>query len=121
MKKTLFTLAILFYSGINLAQEKMYSYALQIGFWNFYAEEYEWEEVKNCDVVFFLQGDVIIANDEAKSTYYTYECVLQSKEICRWKAYDESKRKCAISMIFGKTNFFIVTYNDICYRYSVNF
>lgn len=121
MKKKLFTLAILFYSGINLAQEKLESYALQIGFWNFYTEQFDYQPVQPCDVVFYLQNDIIISNDEAKSTYYTYECTLDIIGMGSWRAYDENRKKCGVSMIFGKTNFFIVAYSDICYRYYVNF
>jgi len=120
MKRLIFTLILLLFSSISVAQEKLDSYALQIGYWNFYTERYDWQETKVCDVSFFVQGDVIIANDYAESTYYTYECTLKSKTICSWLAYDERRRKCWVSMVFGETSFFIVTYKDMCYRYYVN-
>jgi hypothetical protein len=120
MKKILLAFALFLVSTVAIAQEKIESYALQIGFWNAYTEQFDYQPVQPCDVVFFLQGDMIIANDEAKSTYYTYECTLQIEGMSSWNAYDEGRRKCGVSMIFGKTSFLIVAYSDACYRYFVN-
>lgn len=120
MKNLLITLIFLFTIEQFKAQERLSSYALQIGHWNEFIQDFNWENVKYCDVGFLIQGDIIIANDEAKSTYYTYNNFDQSELVNSWEAFDEGRRKCIVTMMFGKTSYFIVTYSDICYRYFVN-
>lgn len=120
MKKLLLTIIIIFTSLVSIAQEVLQSYALEVGHWDSYYQEYNWERIKVCDVRFILQGDVIIANDEAESTYYTYETIIATDASASWNAFDEQKRKCIVSLVNGDESVFIVIYNDICYRYYVN-
>ena len=120
MKKALLTLIVVLISLISMAQEVLQSYALQVGHWNEYSETYSWEPLKTCDVKFLLQGDIIIANDAAESTYYTYETLTATETTASWSAYDEERRKCIVSLVGGVSSYFIVIYNDVCYKYFVN-
>jgi len=94
MKKLILSIAFMVMSLVLYAQKTMNSYALQIGHWNSYSETYSWESLKFCDVKFFFQGDIIIANDVAESTYYTYDVIIQDDYSSSWNAFDEQKRKC---------------------------
>ena len=121
MKKLLLVLVLSLICLIGSAQKTMTSYALQIGHWNSYSETYSWESLKFCDVKFFFQGDIIIANDVAESTYYTYDVIIQDDYSSSWNAFDEQKRKCIVSLVNGEEICFIVIYNDVCYKYFVTF
>lgn len=105
---------------VSTAQEVLTSYALQVGHWNDYTETYTWEPLKTCDVKFLLQGDIIISNDAAESTYYTYETLTASETSASWNAFDEERRKCIVSLVGGASSYFIVIYDDVCYKYFVN-
>jgi hypothetical protein len=120
IKNLVLTVIFVSISLFSISQSKLESYALQIGHWNIYTEKYTWETVKYCDVEFLVQGDVIVANDAAESTYYTFNNFEHSQLVNSWDAYDEDRRKCIVTMMFGKTSYFIVTYSDICYKYFVN-
>lgn len=120
MKKILFTAVFILTCLICKAQDKLDSYALQIGHWNNYLEDYTWEDVKPCEISFLLQGDVIMANDAAESVYYTYNNFVHNELNNSWQAFDENRTKCIITMMFGETSYLIVIYNDICYKYFVN-
>jgi hypothetical protein len=115
MKKALFTFLIFFYCSEFYSQIYIQSYALDIGHWNNYYREWDWEPTKKCNILFTLQGDIILSNDKANSTYYTYENIDKDS----WKVLDEKRRECIISMIYNEPNynFLIVIYNDLCYRY----
>lgn len=118
MKKIILILIIVLTSLVNIAQESIESYALQVGHWNKYLEDFVYEEVKTCDVKFLLQGDVIIANDAAKSIYYTYETIHNDELAASWKAFDEERRNVVVSLYFGKElSVFTVIYDDVCYKY----
>lgn len=117
MKKLLLILCLLI-SIITTAQESIESYALQVGHWNEYLEKFVYDEVRSCDVKFLLQGDVIIANDVAKSIYYTYETIHNDELAATWKAFDEERRNVIVSLYFGKElSLFTVIYDDVCYKY----
>jgi hypothetical protein len=119
MKKLFLIIVLLLTCLIGSAQNTIQSYALQIGHWNYYSEKYSWEAIRYCDVTFLFQGDIILANDEAHSTYYTYEVLTQNDVASSWNALDEEKRKCIVSLVSGEDVTFIVIYNDICYKYYV--
>jgi hypothetical protein len=120
MKKILLVLILLVFSSLSIAQNKIESYALAIGHWNRYLKQFQYESPIYCSISFYFQRNVIIANDVAKSTYYTYNCIEANDFLASWNAYDEEERNCIVSLIYGETTYFIVAYKDICYRYYVN-
>ena len=120
MKKLILLIGFIIATLVVNAQEIIQSYALDVGEWNIYTEKWDWEIRKKCNVKFILQGDVILANDAAESTYYTYETIYNDEYTASWNAYDEDRRRCIISMTYkgeDREKFLIVIYNDVCYRY----
>lgn len=118
MRKFLLTAFVVMLTFIGTAQEVIKSYALDVGYWNYNTEDWDWETRKTCNVSFLLQGDVIISNDLVGSTYYTYEALESSDKQASWLALDEERRECMVSMKFNKVNnYFVIIYSDICYRY----
>ncbi len=118
MKKTFLIISFFIISFISLSQQTISTYAVQIGNWNYYYEEYYWESLKPCDVDFLIQRDVIIANDIARSTYYLYENFDINKSFASWKAVDEDDEECIISIVYkDNLTYLMVTYDAICYKY----
>lgn len=118
MRKFLLTAFVVMLTFIGTAQEVIKTYALDVGYWNNYTEEWDWETRKKCNVSFLLQGDVIISNDVVGSTYYTYETLESSDIQASWLALDEERRECMVSMKFNNSNnYFVIIYSDVCYRY----
>lgn len=118
MRKFLLTAFVVMLTFVGTAQEVINSYALDVGYWNIYTEEWDWETRKKCDVSFILQGDLIISNDLVKSTYYTYQTLTNDDFLASWLALDEKRRECMVSIkINANNNYFVVVYSDICYRY----
>ena len=62
MRKFLLTALVVMLTSIGTAQELIKTYALDIGYWNYSTENWDWDSRKTCNVTFFLQGDVIISN-----------------------------------------------------------
>jgi hypothetical protein len=122
MKKLIMLIVFCLSVLCSIAQEVLNSYSLELGRWDPRLEDWSWETTKPCDVKFILQGDIIIANDIAKSTYITYKQTDSGEHYGVWLAYDEKKRDCTIGMYFSpKINWLIVIYDSICYRYSFTF
>ena len=119
MKKALLTAFVVMLSFFGTAQELLETYALDVGVWSDYLQDWIWEPRKKCKINFLFQGDIIIANDAAESTYYTYETLILTDEEASWSAIDERKRNCIVSMKYNGqiNNYFIVMYSDVCYRY----
>jgi hypothetical protein len=118
MKKTLIAAVVVMLSFIGTAQETIKTYALDIGYWNEYNQDWTWDARKPCNVIFYLQGPTIISNDNAKSTYYTFDSWSVDINEIYWSALDEKKRDCVVSMKNNiSNNYFVVIYPDICFRY----
>jgi hypothetical protein len=121
MKTIILYLVFILSSFVTFSQEELRSYAVQIGHWNSIIKDYQWESIKDCDVIFTVINTVIVADDEAESKYYTYANFYQKDKVTSWYALDEQRRKCTVSMVFGKTFYFIVAYdNDVCFKYFIN-
>ena len=118
MKKIFLIISFFIVSFISLSQQTISTYAIQIGNWDYYYEEYSWEALKPCDVDFIVQGDVIIANDIAKSTYYLYDNFNINKTFASWNAVDENNIECVVSIVHkdGLT-YLMVLYDAICFKY----
>lgn len=118
MRKFIITAILVITCLIAEAQQFIQSKYLDVGTWNTYSQTWDWEKRKYCDVGFMLQGNSIVANDYAKSSYYTYETLDGTYPTVSWKALDEKRRECRIIMkFFEDYSYFIVMYDDFCYRY----
>jgi len=119
MKKLILALLFVIVSLTGKAQPNTIStYGIQIGYWNYVAQDWEYQPLEPCVVSFILQGNVIIANDLAKSTYYTYDLLIETDTRISWKALDEKQLECIVSLAnVNDIRCFVVMYDDIIYRY----
>lgn len=118
MRKIFFVISFLIVSFVSFSQHTISTYAIQIGNWNYYYEEYYWEALKPCDIDFIVQGDVITANDIARSTYYLYDNFDINKSFASWNALDENNEECLISIVYkDNLTYLMVTYDAICFKY----
>jgi hypothetical protein len=118
MKKLILILVVVLSSFVSKAQDVMDTYAVEIGYWQEKDQDWYFDDFKMCEVSFIIQGKMIIANDMNKSTYYLYNMLLDEKDMTSWNAIDEKDRECVISMALKDDyRYFIVIYDDICYRY----
>jgi hypothetical protein len=119
MKKIILTLLITATTLFTSAQSTIETYAFEVGNWNTYTKKWDWGQIKPCNVTFILFGNSIVSNDLAKSTYYTYQTITSEYPNASWKALDEKRRECMILMSFFETySYFIVMYDNVCYRYT---
>jgi hypothetical protein len=118
MKKLFFLLIFISTLSVAHSQDKIESYGIQIGNWNYVTQNWDFEQLKTCNVDFIIQGNVIIANDEAKSTYYTYNFFTETETSKSWKALDEKNRECIVALSFKyNTRILSVMYDDVIYKY----
>jgi hypothetical protein len=118
MKKLILALLFVIVSLTSKAQNIMNTYGIQVGYWNYIAEDWDYKPLEPCVVSFILQGNVIIANDLAASTYYTYELFVETDTRISWRALDEKQLECIVSLVsMNDIRCFVVMYNDIIYRY----
>jgi hypothetical protein len=119
MRKFILTSLLVITSFISQAQDVIQTYLFEVGDWNTRTKKWDWQPAKECNVRFLLQGNAIISNDLAKSTYYTYETVSSDYPKASWKALDEKRRECMVLMSFFETySYFVVMYDNVCYRYT---
>lgn len=122
MKKVLLSLFLsVFLYGFSYSQTIINSFANQFGEWSDYYDTWSWENIKYANISFMLQNNVIIVNDNAKSTYTTLELVYEDGVTYQWDAIDERGRYCSFMMsVVNGYNCIIIVYSDICYRYYYN-
>lgn len=122
MKKLLLLIVFCFMFLCSIAQNVLNSYAIEIGRWDSRIDNWAWDPAKECDIKFLLQGDIIIADDAAKSTYFTYKQTEEDDHYGVWLAVDEKKRECVVGLYFDpKISYLVVIYDQIAYRYSFTF
>jgi len=93
------------------------TYAVEVGRWNDYSQD--WSFVREYERInFILQGNVIMVQDNAKSTYVCLNVIYDDGENVSWKAFDEKNRNCVVTMAtIDYESYLIVVYDNICYRY----
>lgn len=117
-----FIIIALFVIAFNVnckAQTLIKTSSYEVGYWNDYTNSWDWKERKPCSINFVLQGNLILSDDNAKSTYYIYQIIDNTFPDASWKALDEKKRQCVISII-SKSNYtyFTIMYDNLCIRYT---
>ena len=105
-------------SFTSLSQSTINSFANQSGNWSNYYKQWFWNDIKKSNIKFILQRNVIIANDEAKSTYTTLDVLFEDGSSITWNAIDERGRSCHVGMsVVNGYNCLLIMYSDVCYRY----
>ena len=128
--KKLFFLSMLIAASITVTAQSTYSaYKSQMGRWNTYTKEWEWEASVTCNLTFTFYAKKIFVNDKANSEYTVYEDEGETTSYNNdgdkytqhtWRCYDERNR----NVFFSITNYInlginvcSVMYNDVCYKY----
>lgn len=119
MKKLFTLLSFCFlFSLSGLTQEIIKSFACEHGTWSDYRKTFLWDDLKKCNITFLIQGNVIVADDYAKSTYTLLNLVIDDGEVLTWEAIDENGTQCMITLaVVNDTRCLIVIYSDNCFRY----
>lgn len=120
MKKLIIALSLMLISLSYSAQVQVESYAVKYGEWSNYDQTWTWGDWKYVNITFTLQGSLIMVDDLAKSTYYTYGDVDIQKGYNSWNAIDENNQKCIFMMTTNKTgeSYITVMYKDTCFKYA---
>jgi hypothetical protein len=126
MKKILFSGLFCILSIIAFSQSKVETYKNQVGYWNTYKEEWEWDKAVFNNITFTLGKNYITCNDEAKSFYSVKEDLGDDKSSTYkghgWKCIDEKGRNCIVQVIlYTEYNLSVihVMYNNKAIRYYV--
>jgi hypothetical protein len=119
--KYLLSLLLLFSVYFINAQTILHAYAVTIARWDDVTEDYTWGEPIPIDLKFTIQGEVIMVNDVAESTYICIEKVYDSEEMVMYTAIDEDHEDCRIILQYPKNQVpsISVEYAHILYVYGI--
>ncbi len=118
--KKLFTILTfcIFISIQSFAQEVINSYANQTGTWSNYTNSWIWNQSKYVKINFLIQNNVIIASDDAQSTYTTLRISYEDESSVCWDAIDEQGRSCTVILSLNRENkCLMIMYSNLCFRY----
>lgn len=102
----------------SFSQEFINSFANEFGTWSDYSQTWIWSDVNRVEINFILQGNIILSNDKAKSTYITSNDAHVDGNTYTWSAVDEKGRDCLIIMsVINGYDCLVILYDDLCYRY----
>jgi hypothetical protein len=120
MLKLFISSVLLIWMNFIIAQERVeiQTYLSEIGIWDSYRKEWNWQPSQSCNVRFILQGNSIISDDQENSTYYTYNTIDSEPPELSWNALDEKRRECIVLMIFKESyTYLVIMYENECIRY----
>ena len=125
MKKLLVAI-FCFMTFASFSQSSMYSYKNQVGVWNEYTKDWDWDKSTFNDITFTLGKTFITCDDEAKSFYRIIEDLGDDNtaeyKSHGWKCTDEKARTCLVNMVlYTKYNMLTlhVMYNNKAIRYYI--
>ena len=101
------------------AQMHMETFAVSIGEWSEAKDDWIWEPMMYQEITFVLDGNTINVNDQAESSYYTYEQLTNELDLTVWRAYDEQSRSCIVGMGKSKSEpmSIYIMYDNTIYKY----
>jgi len=122
MKKLILTVLASFLTLTLVAQTTIHSTAIRIADWNETTENWDWNgEWKDQNINFLLQGNVILVNDKANSTYTMLDEGKLVDNYFEWKAIDEGRLKCTFMMSVeadeNNYQYIMVVYSDRLFKY----
>ena len=119
IKSLLLLCLFLIVSTISYAQVYMETFAVSIGDWSEVKDDWIWEPMMYQEITFVLDGNTINVNDQAESSYYTYQQLSNELELTVWRAYDEQSRSCIIGMGKSKSEpmTIYIMYDNTIYKY----
>ena len=84
-------------------------------------EDWIWERSKYAIISFLIQGNTIIADDVAESTYKTFELIVNDDKMTMWNALDENNIECNIIINSTSPETMSVMYSDVIYVYEIDY
>ncbi len=119
IKSLLLLCLFLIVSTISYAQVYMETFAVSIGDWSEVKDDWVWEPMIYQEITFVLDGNTINVNDQAESSYYTYEQLSNELDLTVWRAFDEKSRSCIIGMGKSKSEpmTIYIMYDNAIYKY----
>jgi hypothetical protein len=119
IKSLLLLCLFLIVSTISYAQMYMETFAVSIGEWSEVKDDWIWEPMMYQEITFVLDGNTINVNDQAESSYYTYEQLTNELDLTVWRAFDEQNRGCLIGMSKSKSEpmTIYIMYDNTIYKY----
>lgn len=121
MKKLLLILTLLFTLNIFSQRVVIHTDKVSTGHWNTIEENWIWEPVKYTFINFVIQGNTVIVDDVAESTYKLFECTVDKPKFSMWTALDEQNIECNFIMNFTNPNTVSVMYSDVIYVYEIDY
>lgn len=84
-------------------------------------DDWIWEKSKYEIISFLIQGNTIIADDVAESTYKTFELIVNDGKMTMWDALDENNIECNIIINSVSPETISVMYSDVIYVYEIDY
>ncbi len=121
MKRILLVLCLLFTLVTQAQRTVVHTNKVTTGHWNNMEEDWIWERSKYAIINFLMQGNTVIADDVAESTYTTFDLIVDTKEIVMWDAVDEKSRSCNFIINYTVPETISVMYSDVIYVYEIDY
>lgn len=84
-------------------------------------EDWIWERSKYAIINFLMQGNTVMADDVAESTYTTFDLIVDDGKMTMWDAVDEKSRSCNIIINNVTPPTLSVMYSDVIYVYEIDY
>lgn len=117
MRNLIFSFGVVLLAFCAKTQVVFTTYAVEVGDWDDYQQQWIFNR-EYTRINFILQGNVIMVQDNAKSTYVCLDVIYDDGQNVSWDAFDEKNRSCVVTMAtIDYEKYLIVVYSDVCYRY----
>lgn len=121
MKRLLLIICLLFTLVTQAQRTLVHTNKVTTGHWNNIEEDWIWERSKYAIINFLMQGNTVMADDIAESTYTTFELVVDDGTISMWEALDENNISCNIIINSTPPETMSVMYSDVIYVYEIDY
>jgi hypothetical protein len=121
MKRILLSLLLLITLTVQAQRTLVHTNKVTTGHWDEVAEDWLWGKEKYTVINFLMQGNTIIADDVAESTYTTLDLVVDEDNISMWNAIDENSVNCSFIINRTPPETISVMYSDVIYVYEIDY
>jgi len=121
MKRILLVLCLLFTLVTQAQRTLVHTNKVTTGHWNNMEEDWIWERSKYAIINFLMQGNTVMADDIAESTYTTFDLIVDDGKITMWDAVDEKSRSCNVIINNVAPPTLSVMYSDVIYVYEIDY
>jgi hypothetical protein len=121
MKRILLILCLLFTLVTQAQRTVAYTDKISIGHWNNMEEDWIWELPVYSELAFTIQGNSVMVNDRAESTYKLLDLVAEETNFSMWTALDETNKACRFVINVVPPETISVMYDDVIYVYQISY